>query len=425
MNSNYDMLLLNTLVDKYERSNSFRTGANSSRRILIKLYDNGENNFPAYDTENHNIRISINQAVQKLSKLNFLSYSWMKGEENHLLAKVWLNLESLSEIHLYLGRAQKGDTIDEVCIQLLCAIDEVDARWAKNFLQDMYDAISKSRTIGSRLPTSAEERADLLHCIIFASKMKDAELLERVFSLQCFGDSKHFEKTVRSRLLSILRHYLEADIDARDEDLLRQIGITKYPEQFEFCGTISHLGDLVETCFGALRYGAAIFSGELERGRFLIGDGVQNIISIENRANFIDYIQKHKRDNDLVIYHGGQYSPVKKRFFKMLAAAMPTGCNWLHWGDIDYGGFSMLLRLRREIHPDVRAHHMGKAELTQHRNLCASFDSGYEKRLQTLLLRSELSDCHDCIEFMLDNKIRLEQEALLVSHGPHVREDTR
>lgn len=413
MPNHYDKQLLNALMDKYERSTAFRTGKPSAQRIQLKLYDNGENNFKAYDTDSHEIRVQINQTVIDLSKRHFLSFSWMKGEENHLIAKVWLNLESLCDVYRYLNRTPKSDIIDAVCLQLMYAVDDAGAPWAKQFFKDTYDAISSKRTIGSRLPACEAERKDLIHCICFASKLEDTEMLERVFSLQCFGDSKRFEKHVRSRMLGILRHYTEVDVDARDEDLLRQIGISKYPEQFEFCGALSLDSGLITTDFSGLQFGAAIFRGELDHGNIAIRTDVQRIISIENRANFIDYIHKQKQHDELVLYHGGQYSPAKKHFFKMIARSIPPGCRWFHWGDIDYGGFSMLLRLRREIHADVKAYRMGIEELIKHRGLCASFAVDYAQRLQKLLLYSELFDCHDCIRFMLDNTIRLEQEALL------------
>ncbi len=62
------------------------------------------------------------------------------------------------------------------------------------------------------------------------------EILERVFSIRCFGNSKQFERTVKSRLVSVLRKYLDAADESTDEDLLRQVGIAKYRKQFKFYG---------------------------------------------------------------------------------------------------------------------------------------------------------------------------------------------
>lgn len=415
LSKDYRRLLLDQLIDRYERSSSFRTGEEAARRIMLKLYDNGRTDFPLYDIEKSEQRMEINQAVVELEKLALISFQWMKGEEEHIIAKVWLNLQSLSETYAFLGRVPKANEIETVCLQLTHAIEKADAEWAKNYLQETRDTISAKRKIGNRLPESAEEREKLLKCICFASKSRQTYLLERAFSLQCCGDSKQFEKIVRSRLIKILRDYLGADADAADEELLRQIGITKYPEQLEFCGSVILTNKQTRIDFSNLQYGSAIFHDELKEGAFDIPNTVRCVLSIENRANYIDYIYHHKKEDELVVYHGGQYSPSKRHFFQMISLAMPQTAEWFHWGDIDYGGFSMLLRLRQEIRSDVKAYRMGVHELTQYQNLCVIFDDGYAKKLEKLLQHTELQDCHDCIRFMLNKKHRLEQEAFLTS----------
>lgn len=413
MNRDYRKMVLNALIDRYERSSAFRTGSPSVRRIMLKLYDNGQSEFSLYDIEQSERRIEINQAVEELGRLGLVSFQWMKGEEGHIIAKVWLNLNALSETYIFLNRQPKSREIEEICLQLTHAIEDAEAEWAKNYLQDTYEAIFSKRKIGNRLPENEKERENLLKCICYASKLRQAERLERAFSLQCCGDSKQFEKTVRSRLIRILRNYLETDEDATDEELLRQIGITKYPEQLEFCGGLSLVKEQIKIDFSELRYGTAIFHNELEDGRFVISDTVQRVISIENRANYIDYLYHHRKEEELVLFHGGQFSPSKQHFFKMIARAMPKTAVWFHWGDIDYGGFSMLSRLRREIREDVKAYRMGTDELMQYERLWAAFDDRYAKKLETLLQHPELTDCHECIRFMLQKKCRLEQEAFL------------
>lgn len=130
--------------------------------------------------------------------------------------------------------------------------------------------------------------------------------------MQCFGDSKEFEKTVKARLLGILRKYLDSDENAEDEDLLKQIGIVRYPEQFEFCGNVKLLLECSVINFSCLQCGGSICLPDLIRGEFVIPPEVERILSIENRANYVNYIDKHRDANELVIYHGGQYSPSKK-----------------------------------------------------------------------------------------------------------------
>jgi hypothetical protein len=405
--------LLSALLDKYEHSSFFREGTQPTRRILLKLYDNGQCDFPQYDIEQSEKRILVNRAVLAISEKGLVSYQWMKGEENHIISKVWLNFENLLMAYEFVGRKSKSDTIDDVCLEILDVLDNVNAEWARQYFQDLFDMISRKRDIGNRLPEDKNVREELFRAIQFIDGMGDCELLERVFSLQCFGDSKKFERTVKSRLLSVLRKYLDSDEDTKDEDLLKQVGIVKYPEQFEFCGnaTLSFEHSMVD--FSCLHYGSSVCLPDLVRGNFVIAPEVDHILSIENRANYIDYIYKRKTDNELVIYHGGQYSPSKKKFLQEVAKAISVDCCWFHWGDIDYGGFSMLARLRREIKEDVTPYRMNEQELNKYDNLAAHITHIYSEKLKCLMLRPELKDCLECIDYMVKNGKKLEQEAML------------
>lgn len=405
--------LLLALLDKYERSSFFREGTQPTRRIMLKLYDNGQCDFPQYDIEQSEKRVLVNRAVLAMSEKRLVSYQWMKGEENHIIAKVWLNFENLPMAYESVGRKPKIDTIDEVCFEILDVLDNVSSEWARQYLHDIYEMISRKRDLGNRLPEDKTEREELFRAIQFIDDMGNSELLERVFSLQCFGDSKKFERTVKSRLLSVLRKYLDSEEDAKDEDLLRQVGIVKYPEQFEFCGDATLSFECGAVDFSCLRYGGSVCLPDLIQGNFVIASGVDRILSIENRANYIDYIYKHKANNELVIYHGGQYSPSKKKFLHVVAKAMSANCRWFHWGDIDYGGFSMLARLRREIEQDISPYRMNEQELKRYSSLAAPVTRAYAEKLRSLRLRPELSDCQECLDYMVKNGEKLEQEAML------------
>ena len=115
----------------------------------------------------------------------------------------------------------------------------------------------------------------------------------------------------------------------------------------------------------------------------------------------------------MVIYHGGHYSPSKKKLFEKIAAAISSNCVWYHWSDIGLGGFTMLLRLRTEILPTVQPYRMNIPELKAHCEFTQPFSNYYAEKLQKLCEEERLSDCRACINYMLTHKIRLEQEAML------------
>lgn len=415
MSDHYQRQLITTLLDKYERSSFFRDGTQPTRKIMIKLYDGGQTDFPQYDIEQAEKRTLINQAAFSLSDIQLVSYQWMKGEEQHIIARVWLNYENLFSAYKFAGRQPKNDMIDSVCLKLLDALEHVHSDWAKEYLSYLYSIISKKKYIGNLLPNNEIERDGLIHTICFIDQMSETEMLERVFSLKCLGDSKKFEKSVKPRLLSVLRKYLDTDDDATDEVLLKEVGIVKYPEQFEFCGDATFSFEKGKVDFSHLYFGSTICLADLQRSSLYIAPSIDRVLSIENRANYIDYIYKYKADNELVLFHSGQYSPSKRKFFIAISDAMPNNCRWYHWGDIDYGGFSMLSRLRREIRHDIIPYRMDTAELKRYSTLLAPINTPYANKLQRLTMKAELNDCFSCINYMIENKVRLEQEAMLTN----------
>jgi hypothetical protein len=338
----------------------------------------------------------------------------MKGELDHIIAKVWLNVDNILLAYRIVGRKPKGDTIEKICSEIEAIQRQIQTSWACKFLQDSHDAISRKRSLVNSIPSDDRERSMLLQAILAVDRLEGAEYMERVFSLRTYGNSKTFEQSVKSRILSILRKHLDADDDSTDEDILKYIGIVKYPEQFEFCGNISITFDNNTVDFTHLPSGSTIFSSDLSSGHIEIDPFVTSIITIENRANYIEYTRKVKTEAELVIYHGGQYSPRKKVFLQTIAEVLPENCRWYHWSDIDYGGFIMLSRLRKEITPDVIPYRMDSSELKRYYSYTATIKTPYIKKIKNLKIRPELSDCCECIEYMIKYMVRLEQEAMLI-----------
>ena len=63
--------------------------------------------------------------------------------------------------------------------------------------------------------------------------------------------------------------------------------------------------------------------------------------------------------------------------------------------------------------PSAIPYRMNVSELEHYRDYASSFNAQYAKNLEDLKCHSELSDCYECIDYMLENRIRLEQEAML------------
>lgn len=412
MNEAMERKIVTVLLDKYERSSFFRTDTTPTKRILLRLYENGKSEFSDYNIENSEQRIRINESVQALAQNGLICYEWMKGEERHIISKVWLNIENLQQAYSFVRRQPQRDFLASVENELIECMDCVQSKWMNDFLSDANEHIKQKGKLHPLLPDNLQELKSLLQALRYIDANGNAELLKRVFSIRCFGDSKYFERVIEARLLRILKKYLDSDEQETDEQFLNQIGIAKYPEQFEFCGALSleypdgNFVNFDHLCCGT------IYRQDISQSKFILSKSVRSILSIENKANFFEYTGKQRKSDELVIYHGGQYSPAKRIFLQAISDAS-GGLPWFHWGDIDYGGFSMLARLRREISLSIEPYRMGKTELITFEKLTAPFSMEYAIKLQKLMLSPELSDCTECLSYMIENRIRLEQESIL------------
>ena len=413
MINNWQKIILNRLIDKYERTSAYREGKVPDKRIFLKFYGNTKTDFPEYDIESRITRISINSAVIELCEKDMIFFEWMRGEDNHIISRVWLNFDTVENIYKFLERRSSKNVIEEVCVEICAEIEKSKTQWITDYYKDTLVFMRSHLSTGNRLPKSIVDRENIYKVMQFIDNNPDAVFSERVFSEKCFGDSKFFESQIKSTLLSILRKYL--DSNSNDNDLLSMIGIVKYPEQLELCGNFYLYRTDKKYDFADLKTGVCIYSSDIDDFDLFIDKSIRKIITIENRANYFTYINQMKSSDELVVYHAGHYSPSKKKLLKSLNKAMSGNCIWLHWGDIDFGGFSMLKRLRQEININILPYRMNNEELVKFSSYTISFSDEYALKLKNLLDEEILFDCKACLEYMLKNKVRLEQEAMLTN----------
>jgi hypothetical protein len=338
----------------------------------------------------------------------------MKGERNHIIAKVWLVYESIDRAYTAVNRHPRKEVIGGVETELRNVLERVQMPWIRSFLEESADEAAATLGLGKFIPTQKGEREKLLLALETLDGLGENELLFRQFSMQAYGDSKCFEREVRARLLKILKDVFEMDSDASDEDYFRMVGLARYPERFEFRGALALNTKRGCVEFGLLNGSVSITSAELQNGKLLVKPSVKKIITIENLANYTEFVSRESVSDTLALYHGGQYSPRKKAFFKAISESMPPKSRWYHWSDIDYGGFLMLARLRREIKRDIEPYRMAREELEQYKEKTVEITNhSYLDKLKSLLTKEELTDCLATIEYMIEKRVRLEQEAMI------------
>ena len=189
-------------------------------------------------------------------------------------------------------------------------------------------------------------------------------------------------------------------------------GITKYPEIIEFCGDLEIIikNEIIE--YKKETLGSYVNSYNVRDMKNLKIKNANKIIFIENKANYIDYIQNKKTEDEFVIYHGGMYSPIKGEFFSKIYESA-SNIKFYHWSDIDIGGFKIFVRLRKII-PELLPYKMDVQALYSKKSYWKTMNQSYIEKLNQLKQESQYEIFYEVIDEMLKNKCKLEQEAFII-----------
>ncbi|MEA4827643.1 MAG: DUF2220 family protein, partial [Clostridium sp.] len=139
------------------------------------------------------------------------------------------------------------------------------------------------------------------------------------------------------------------------------------------------------------------------------------VISVENKANF-NYLCT-KEENALILYTGGFYTPIQKRFLNKLYNQLikyNSNIEFYHWSDIDLGGFNIYRNIKQYIFNDVKPYLMDVEVMRKYIDWCEPIeDEKYILKLKKLLEDKYIEELHGLIKFVIDNKLILEQESLI------------
>lgn len=411
----YKKMLLNRLLDKYEKSTAYLEGP-ARRRIMLKF---NVRQFPEYDVEKTETREFINSVVQELAEKGLVEFAWLKFEQGNIIDQVWLCLDKLEASYREVGRIPKKERVEKVLLAIQECRQRITTPWIVAFLETAAEEIADKMSLTPFLPDDEELTQAVLTALCGIEKKGEEECLERVFSLRCFGDSKYFERQVRHKIVQIVRDYYlfyeDNIVEAPTEsEILAQVGIVRAPEQIDFCGEIKGKLGGREIDFALFKYGVTINSFTAKELEITDLNSVQKVLFIENKANYLEYILKTKTKNEFVMYLGGFYSPAQGQFIqKVYAMARSKGLQFRHWGDIDVGGFRIFHRLKTELINELKPHLMDKEALLAKKQYWLTFDEQYATELEKLLAREEYAEFYEVITLMLEKGARLEQEAFL------------
>ena len=384
----YREAILDLLLDKYEKSKSF-IGTNIVNQSFSVQLDKF---FPEYtDDSKINEIQEINEAVTELESKEFIR---CKRHRNGLIYAASLNTDKIGELYAFLRRKPKAD----LNYELLSLFEKYKGNTLilSEYCSRQIQRIHENKKIEHFNGNIAELEQVLMALGVVSSL--EQETFERDFSIRVFGDSKVFEK-IRSTVESILYEY--GDFPEK-ESLLEDLNLVRNPGHVFFKGagvvTISGQSFDLRRLNGDIAVSSAMLK---DIDRFEVTG--RSVITIENLTSFNAYVPQ----DELVIYLGGYHNRARRDFIASVYKQNPE-VEYYHCGDIDAGGFYILLHLRKKTGIHFKPLHMDVETLKANIIYAKRLTENDARRLKGLIG----NDFDEVIEYMLEHNCKLEQEVL-------------
>ena len=402
----YDRKVLNHLLDTYE--NSLLSKGVNKRTIQIEFRFT-KTSIPAYFDESSDEYESIHALMKSLENKALIQIIWKDNKQDYLIQKVRLSTDHIEEAYRYVGRKPKRVLEEENTVLLKKYIDlkssvEAETPITVAFVKFLLERIENHQTVKEYIDLENKKETDrfLQACVLVEQNKKPCYIRE--FSIVHFQDSKYFEQ-IEGRVAKIFRQFSREHEDMDTLEILAEYGIYRTPNYVYFKGDarISIGEEIVD--LSLLKQGIGVSGEDMMSIQFSDLGRIKKVITIENLTSFFRYWE----ENSLIIYLGGYHNSIRRNLLKMVYEAIPDA-KYYHFGDIDAGGFSILLDLRNKTGIPFLSYHMDLDTLKQYSRYGKNLKESDRKRLEKMCNNEEFSEV---ISFMLEEDIKLEQECII------------
>ena len=392
----YEIKIVNALLKKYYKRKAIHKDAEINRRIDLPatkiLKDYSDYNV------NLNEKELVNKAIISLEEYGFITVSKLKLSED--FEKIYLCVDNVESLEEY--AAKNLDIIPRSF-----AVDELKSIIKKyrnkgeivNYYIDKLENTIQNRSI--RLDVMKEE--DILKIITFLENNKEFLYIREV-SMLIFGDSKYLENYRKTQVYSILySYYVKNGEDVfREENLLERFNVYDIDQEICIKGPVLIGFENKTIDIDGLTGGVSFSIKDIDKIKRIVVNS-DRVMTIENKTSFLRMNQ-----GDCYIYLGGFATKPQVTFIKKLIENNPDK-RYLHFGDIDAGGFWIHKKLCEQTNMKFDLFCMDKKTL-QNDNYKDYVKSLTENDVVRLTNLKDNSEYQECIEWILKNNFKLEQE---------------
>ena len=394
---NYEEKILTYLVDKYRKSKKDSGDNKTNRRTQVKpekLYKK----YNANDGDFEEIS-KFNQAADCLCKLGFVRS--VKETFGTQIQSIFLVDECIQEAEKYLaekcGYVSKNMKIEK--LRNLVGKYKNASPICEKECARLLESIAERK-----VPKNIDELDDVLKAIAFIENNQE-ELYMREMSMKVYGDSKYFENVSLQPVCSMLRKYSKQNL--REDELLDEIlllyHITREPQKLCIKGkAIINIGG-TEVDISSFSEGVEFQASELKNIKS-VKLMVTYFMTIENRTSYLRYAK-----DDVVVFYLGGYANRYQRDFIKAVYMSNRDANYLHFGDIDAGGFWIHHNLCEITGVNFELFSMSADELRNRKFATCLHELSDNDRVRLQELK-KIEMYEDVVRYMLHNNVKLEQE---------------
>lgn len=393
----YEERMLTLLVEKYRKSKKDRGTGRINRRTQIKpteLYKGYLRN----DGDLNQIN-GINTAAERCKEMGFVFFEREKFS-NEIPAiylvdeKVEKVEQYLAEHYQYVSKHEKMKRAEAMIAKYRGHCPVADQECAR--LQSILDK--------NMVPKGLEQAEDILKALVFIEQNRQP-LYVREASMLIYGSSKYLEENTLEAVCGLFRKYRNETCQDNElfDEILGKYQIVKEKQRICLKGDISIVKDGKQLELGAFRSGIELYTDDLS--------GVQHIFVRSNRFMTVENKTTYMRcgkEGTSYFYLGGYANRFQRDILKMIYADNP-GIHYLHFGDIDAGGFYIHENLCRITGIPFALYRMDAAELQDplHEKCLLRLSDNDRRRLRSLMNHDAY---RQTVEYMLEHDVKLEQE---------------
>lgn len=399
----YNKRILNALLDSYERSALF-TGTNKNNISIA--YPVSRKTMPEYFDESATAYEEIHACVRHLEQEGYVRVVWKKGKEDHIVQKVILCVPKVPQIYAYLKRTPKTDLLAQTTKLLRDLQEQYQTPVAAAFMGDLLLRLEEGKSVKEYVNLADSRAAERLVKAVCAIESNRRDLYIREFSILHFSDSKALE-AMQAGIAKVFRRFGGRFAGWDFYDILAEHSIYHTPNFVYFKGEGTLRFESESIALKAFGQGLGISGQDLSRMKLEDTDTIRSIITIENLTTFFRW----REPGSILLYLGGYLNGVRREFLKELYRQIPQA-DYLHFGDIDAGGFEIFEDLRRKTGIPFKPYYMDLATLKKYELYAKALTENDEARLARMKTKYEDAPYRDALEYMTRKGIKLEQECV-------------